>query len=212
MPLTGYNLADDVLSMFYVVPKAELTGVRSDFVLRAIPIFFLFIFLEICVGGLRGVRVYRLKDFIASVFLGMVQQLTILTFKMVLLELAIGATYDWVYERYRVMEWSPTSWPTYVLALLGVDACYYLFHRFAHEWHAIWCAHVVHHSGEDYNLATALRQGALQLLNSWIFNIPLVSPGARCLRRPLPLSRLFLAFSCRLSWDSPWGPSSPTHS
>ena len=31
--------------------------------------------------------------------------------------------------------------------------------RSFHEWHGLWIGHSNHHSGEDYNLATALRQG-----------------------------------------------------
>ena len=43
---------------------------------------------------------------------------------------------------------------------------YYFYHRFLHEFHIGWTAHSVHHSGEDYNLATALRQGLFQPLFS----------------------------------------------
>lgn len=46
-------------------------------------------------------------------------------------------------------------------------------HRYSHEYHLLWSAHSVHHSGEDYNLATALRQGMGQNLYSWAFSLPL---------------------------------------
>ena len=32
----------------------------------------------------------------------------------------------------------------------------------------MWAAHQVHHSSEDYNLSTALRQSVLQRYNSWV--------------------------------------------
>ena len=32
----------------------------------------------------------------------------------------------------------------------------------------MWAAHQVHHSSEDYNLATALRQSVMQSYNSWV--------------------------------------------
>ncbi|GAB6018612.1 hypothetical protein CHUAL_000297 [Chamberlinius hualienensis] len=37
----------------------------------------------------------------------------------------------------------------------------------------MWAAHQVHHSSEDYNLGTALRQSALQHCTSWLFYLPL---------------------------------------
>lgn len=43
----------------------------------------------------------------------------------------------------------------------------------AHEINIFWASHSVHHSSEDYNLSTALRQSAFQVYISWIFYIPL---------------------------------------
>jgi len=80
----------------------------------------------------------------------------------------------------------PTEMPyaTFAFLLVGKDLGYYAYHRFLHEFHIGWSAHSVHHSGEDYNMATGLRQGALQTLFSppfymWmaLFGIP---PQAFC--------------------------------
>ena len=60
---------------------------------------------------------------------------------------------------------------------MGCDLGYYFLHRTAHEWQLLWSAHSVHHSGERYNLATALRQGAFQSAYSWFFYIPLAAMG-----------------------------------
>jgi sterol desaturase/sphingolipid hydroxylase (fatty acid hydroxylase superfamily) len=46
-----------------------------------------------------------------------------------------------------------------------------------HEFHLAWLPHSVHHSGEDYNLATGLRQGAIQSAFSWIWYTPLALLG-----------------------------------
>ncbi|XP_074051512.1 alkylglycerol monooxygenase-like isoform X4 [Macrotis lagotis] len=37
----------------------------------------------------------------------------------------------------------------------------------------MWAAHQTHHSSEDYNLTTALRQSVFQIYTSWIFYCPL---------------------------------------
>jgi alkylglycerol monooxygenase len=58
--------------------------------------------------------------------------------------------------------------------MLLKDCAYYWNHRILHEYHTLWASHSVHHSGEDYNLSTGLRQGAIQ----HILSIPFVLPMA----------------------------------
>ena len=36
------------------------------------------------------------------------------------------------------------------------------------EVNVLWAAHQVHHSSEDYNLTTALRQSAFQTFGAWV--------------------------------------------
>jgi sterol desaturase/sphingolipid hydroxylase (fatty acid hydroxylase superfamily) len=62
--------------------------------------------------------------------------------------------------------------------LLGVEFCYYWFHRGSHRIRWFWSAHVVHHSGEHMNLTTAMRQGLLYSITGWwLFFMPLVLLG-----------------------------------
>ena len=51
-----------------------------------------------------------------------------------------------------------TQWYTWVIAILGVDLLYYVYHRVAHRVRLIWATHQAHHSSEYFNFATALRQ------------------------------------------------------
>lgn len=64
---------------------------------------------------------------------------------------------------------------------LLIDFGYYWFHRFTHEWNGLWAAHIVHHNSEEYNLSTALRQGALQPFTryaiQWFDNNIIVGAG-----------------------------------
>ena len=135
------------------------------------------IILEGAVASCRGYRSYRVNDAFGSFALGLVQQLVGVIVKLVALRLALPTPYVLVLQHCRVFEWEPTSIATYVLALLGTDLCYYLYHRSAHAWHVFWTEHSVHHSGEDYNLATALRQSTLGFLTSWLFYVPLAALG-----------------------------------
>jgi hypothetical protein len=63
---------------------------------------------------------------------------------------------------------------------MGVDLSYYWMHRTAHEYHILWIGHSVHHSGEYYNLATALRQGIIQSFYGKLFHLPLALLGFPC--------------------------------
>jgi sterol desaturase/sphingolipid hydroxylase (fatty acid hydroxylase superfamily) len=50
------------------------------------------------------------------------------------------------------------AWYTWVIAIVGVDLMYYLYHRIAHRVRLIWATHQAHHSSQYFNFATALRQ------------------------------------------------------
>ena len=57
------------------------------------------------------------------------------------------------------------------------DFFYYWMHRLHHEIRVLWATHVVHHHGEDFNLATALRQTSTGFLWKWIFFSPMIMVG-----------------------------------
>jgi alkylglycerol monooxygenase len=82
-------------------------------------------------------------------------------------------TYIWVYNNYALVDVRPDSLWLWIVTFLGVDLAYYWFHRMAHEINAFWASHITHHSSEEYNLTTALRQSASQALFSWVFYLPL---------------------------------------
>jgi alkylglycerol monooxygenase len=85
---------------------------------------------------------------------------------------------------------------SYFCIMFGKDLGYYWAHRFFHEWHILWVGHSVHHSGEDYNLGCALRQGVLQPVTGWIFYTPLAllgfHPAAYAAHAQLNLLFMFL--------------------
>ncbi|KAB7498779.1 Alkylglycerol monooxygenase [Armadillidium nasatum] len=84
--------------------------------------------------------------------------------------------YEWLYEkRFWTLDWeSPWTWWA---AAISVDFCYYWVHRAVHEVSLFWASHQVHHSSEEYNLTTALRQSAVQHLFSIGFYLPLALLG-----------------------------------
>lgn len=60
-------------------------------------------------------------------------------------------------------------------AIAGWDFLYYWNHRLGHERRYLWAVHVVHHSSERYNYATALRQPVAEELG------PALPYGLLCL-------------------------------
>jgi len=143
-----------------------------DYIVLAIPVFLLLIGLELLITRLLEKDYYRLADSVADLSCGMVQQLL-----EVLVKTLLFAGYLYVWTHHRLLEIGGTSVAAWVLCFLGVDFLYYWFHRLSHEVNAFWAAHVVHHQSEEYNLAVALRQGALQGWFSWVFYLPLALVG-----------------------------------
>ncbi|KAJ3108874.1 hypothetical protein HDU97_010146 [Phlyctochytrium planicorne] len=110
----------------------------------------------------------RLNDAIGSISAGMTQQVLKVFSKSFELSMFV-----YVYEHFRIATVDPASPWVWAVAFFGVDLCYYLFHRGAHEVNLFWATHVVHHSSEDYNQTTALRQSAFQDYVSWAYKLPL---------------------------------------
>lgn len=138
--------------------------------LFAIPVFFLLIGLELLMARLKKAQLYRFNDAVTNISCGVQQQVIGVLFKTVLI-----AGYFWVYE-HRI--WTiPDSWWAFVLVFIGVDFCYYWFHRSTHEVSFLWGTHIVHHQSEEYNLSVALRQSAIQAFFGNIFYLPLALLG-----------------------------------
>jgi len=157
--------------MFYIASPAETTFPDREsvpsFVAKAPPYFFALILLEWSLKFLQG-ETPRINDGVMSVVHGLL---------MILMEVLVSSSvakgYIFVHENFCLypLPWdSPVTW---IVAAIGIDFCYYWVHRAAHEVNLLWAAHQVHHSAEEYNLTTALRQSAFQTFGSWPFYLPL---------------------------------------
>ncbi|MCP5916737.1 sterol desaturase family protein, partial [Klebsiella pneumoniae] len=73
---------------------------------------------------------------------------------VVIVVFAVIPAMDWVY-RHRWLTIEITPW-TFAALYLGVEFCYYWFHRASHRIRWFWCAHVVHHGSEHMNFTTAM--------------------------------------------------------
>ena len=138
----------------------------------AVPVFFVFILLELWVAHSRGVSVYRLKDSLTSINVGIMSE-----FSKAIGGLISVIMYTLISDRFGAYTWDVSNPMTWISAFLLYDFCYYWVHRTGHEVNVLWASHVVHHSSEEFNLSTALRQSSTGFLFRWIFYIPLALLG-----------------------------------
>ena len=138
----------------------------------AVPVFLLLMVLEYGFSRRLAQPVYRAADTVTSLSLGVISQLVGGFTKL----LALGL-YTLVYEHAALLRLPADSPWVWLGALLAYDFCYYWLHRMGHEVHLLWAAHGVHHSSEDYNLGTALRQTGTGFLFGWLFYLPMALAG-----------------------------------
>ena len=111
----------------------------------------------------------RLHDAMSSVTAGLLMILV----KALFTKSVDLIVYVWVYKHFHVVNLPWDSPVTWWFAFLVVDCGYYWFHRIAHEVNIFWAAHQAHHSSEEYNLSTALRQSCVLNLMLWFVYLPL---------------------------------------
>jgi sterol desaturase/sphingolipid hydroxylase (fatty acid hydroxylase superfamily) len=153
-----------------------LLGSDINYITLAVPFFFLLIGVEFVAGLIQNKKLYRFNDSINDLSCGVIDQTVGIFLKSLLF-----AGYLFLFEHFRVFEISTAppavKWIAALALMLGVDFCFYWFHRIAHEYAAPWATHVVHHQSEEYNLTVALRQSALEGCFAWIFYLPLAVLG-----------------------------------
>ncbi|SFZ74728.1 sterol desaturase family protein [Chitinimonas taiwanensis] len=141
-------------------------------IVYAAPVFIALILIELALGWRRQANTYRITDTVSSIGLGVLSQVVGLFTKLFLVGI-----YTLVWQHAALFELPQNAWWVWALALLAYDFCYYWLHRMGHEINILWAAHVVHHSSEEYNLSTALRQTSTGFLLSWLFYLPMAVVG-----------------------------------
>ncbi len=147
-------------------------GSSVNYILYAVPAFFLLIGIELLVDRWRGLPTYRLADALNSLSAG------VLSTTSGLLTKAIGLlTYTFAWQHLALFELPVDNLWVWLFAFVFYDFCYYWLHRMGHERSILWAAHSVHHQSEEYNLSTALRQTSTGFLFGWIFYLPMALVG-----------------------------------
>ena len=165
-------MAGDILNLLQPL-LGENVDWKQVFLVGMTPIFLLAFLVEFAVEGRRGRRQQFVgKQIVANLALGGGYQIA----EALMWVVFTGAIFGWVYGQ-RLFDIPVNGW-TILPIFVGVEFCYYWFHRASHRIRWFWSAHVPHHSGETMNFTTAMRQSLLNaFVGTFIFFLPLVWLG-----------------------------------
>ena len=145
---------------------------KSLIIFLAIPVFFLMIAVELVYGIVKKKNTYRINDAFTSITIGLISRFP------VILNLGFqGAIFIYFADKFNINLMPNNEIITWLIAFVLYDFFYYWMHRLHHEIRVLWATHVVHHHGEDFNLATALRQTSTGFIWKWIFFLPMIIIG-----------------------------------
>lgn len=132
---------------------------------------------------------FRKNEVITNMLLGGSYQ----TMEMVWFALFVNAFMHWMYGfRFQTITVTPLN---FLGLFLGLEFCYYWFHRASHRIRWFWCAHVVHHSGENMTTTTAMRQSLFYAINlHQVFWAPMLLIG-------FPVWAVLLAYGINLGYQ-----------
>ncbi len=147
----------------------KLSTDAPEIIAWAAPVLLLFVLIEWIISVKQNKDLYNRTETIASIFVGIGNVFIAFLLKFSLFFLAI-LVYNLIPWRMQFNWW--TLIPCYIL----LDFCSYWAHRISHHQRFWWATHVVHHSGEDYNLTVSFRLSWVQNLKI-IFVLPVALAG-----------------------------------
>ena len=150
-----------------------------------IPCFLGFIAIELTYSkAFEDKQLYKWRDFISSLSLGVGSIILGALIKTVTVILFFNFAYD-IFNpmvdgvRTNIMGWDAFgyTWYIWLICMLLDDYTYYWFHRQNHMIRFLWAAHIVHHSSDNFNLGTAVRNGWFTIFYKPLFYVWIVIIG-----------------------------------
>lgn len=137
-----------------------------------VPCFIAFILFELTYSKTHGHdELYEWKDLFASGFMGVGSAFLGAAFKVVFAIVLFEYTFEFFNPivdgtRTNILGYESFGYAWYIwpICMLADDFTYYWFHRANHEIRILWAAHIVHHSSDNFNLGTAVRNGWFTIL------------------------------------------------
>jgi len=150
-----------------------------------VPLFLALILLELTYSKHTNNKdLYKWKDLSASLAIGVGSAVVAALTKTVALILVFTVAYELFNPivdgvRMNIFGWESFgyAWYVWILCMLLDDFAYYWFHRQNHMVRFFWAAHIVHHSSDNFNLGTAVRNGWFTIIYKPFFYVWIVMLG-----------------------------------
>lgn len=140
-----------------------------NIILWAVPVMLFFTAVEMAVTYYQEKEFYEKKETIGSILVGLGNLVVTAALKLGLLYMCI-----WIYN---LIPWRmELQWWTLIPCYIIYDFFSYWAHRVSHEQRFWWATHIVHHSGEYYNLTVSYRLSWIQHLKI-VFFLPVAFMG-----------------------------------
>lgn len=150
-----------------------------------VPAFLGLILLELTYSKTTGNKnLYHWKDLTSSLLIGIGSAILGALLKTVAVILIFNFFYELFNpvvngQRMNIFGWESFGyvWYVWIFCMLLDDLTYYWFHRQNHMIRFFWAAHIVHHSSDNFNLGTAIRNGWFTILYKPLFYVWIVIIG-----------------------------------
>src|SRR5690606_16043579 len=150
-----------------------------------VPAFLGLILLELTYSKSTGNKnLYHWRDLTSSLLIGIGSAILGALIKTIAVILIFNFFYELFNplvngQRMNIFGWESFGyvWYIWILCMLLDDLTYYWFHRQNHMIRFFWAAHIVHHSSDNFNLGTAIRNGWFTILYKPLFYVWIVMIG-----------------------------------
>jgi sterol desaturase/sphingolipid hydroxylase (fatty acid hydroxylase superfamily) len=180
----------------------------------AILIFFLVVTIEMIIGAVRHIKLYKGKDTRNNIILGIATSLV----KAFVMYVPVLAFFSMFYDNGWVLFPKISQyWWSWVLLLIALDFLFYWFHRLSHISRIFWASHVVHHNSQFFNFTTSIRGIFVIMFYRFLFFTPLALIGFDALHiilmdRIVFFYQLFIHTKTIKSWGVfEWFLNTPSH-
>ena len=147
----------------------HFTNITPNIIIWASPFMFLFVLVEFIISYSQNKKYYDRKETFGSTCVGIGNILISTSIKLVLFYAAVLV--------YNMLPWRmPLNWWTFIPCYILFDFCSYWAHNISHNQRFWWATHIVHHSGENYNLTVSFRLSWVQYIKI-IFMLPVFLMG-----------------------------------
>ncbi len=147
----------------------QLSTQAPEILVWAAPVMFAFVLIEWFVAKKQHRDMYNKEETMASIFTGIGNVLIAFLLKFGLFFLIVLI--------YNLLPWRMhLNWWTIIPCYILLDFCSYWSHRISHHQRFWWATHIVHHSGENYNLTVSFRLSWIQHIKI-VFFLPVALSG-----------------------------------